>query len=558
MTVIQLAKQRPMRPAPLLHSVEALRERVAELRDSTESAFLRAGQRLVATNDLLAQVLEPVTAITDLSRSQTLPLLRQAAQSHAEELAQVMAALKAGTESLLKLEGLRIAIEADMSGLRRVIRTMTIVVLNARITAATVPGATDSLATFTEDATALVANAADLLTTFEDTIQRIRHRGESAQDSANQILIAVDTGLSQGLRSFLMNVDRFQDHVLGLAASGNHVSDEISALLELTARAVAALQIGDNTRQRLDHMVEALEYSDESNRLAIHALVTAQLTDTIAVHDSEFGSLNQATEALETRILRFVDTQLSAFAQTRASVDLTHSAGQIEAMTTEGLAAQSRLLEFAESLRSELSMLDELALAGDAFEAKMRLIGINAVIACSALGDRGRALKEVSGQLQELAAEVADRFPVIRRNLSDMAATSVAAAEHLSRASEITRALPAGSARDIRLRITEVSSLLDQATRLTEAARQTFRGADAAYTALGVHREELMRLIPSLEPVTATPEHIAQAHAVLDRIFDRYTMERERDVHRHVDPEASAALPEDAAIATNDIDSIFF
>ena len=150
-------------PASQERSTDAtLRARgIEDLCQKTETVFLAAGDHLAATSDALGKTRTVLAVFEDINAKGTLTDLRQHGQWHDTEMRSLSEEVHNALDILTALMTRARGVDAEVRELRDILKMMNIVVLNARITVASIQvgseGTGSNLTGFTEDATRLVA-----------------------------------------------------------------------------------------------------------------------------------------------------------------------------------------------------------------------------------------------------------------------------------------------------------------------------------------------------------------------------------------------------------------
>lgn len=531
MTAHRLA--RPADQPPPATGSAALARAIGNLRDATEPAFVAMGTRLGGTADLLDRIQAPLIELNRIEAEGSLAELRGLAAAFRADLVAFRAELLEALAEIAALDQNARQIEQQLSNIRRAAKTMNMVVMNARINVAALGSAKARLGSFSEDATALVAQTMELLGNLEAPILRLQRTAAQAQDRSKALTATIETGTNRAVASLTEATEKFARDIAGFAGSGKGITAQIGELLSATAQAVASLQIGDTTRQRLDHVIAILDWPAPPLAPLLADLGAAQLADTARCHEDGVTQLQASTLALETGLNRLVQGHLLPFGSgdTQGAPGLQDSLALIGATISEALAAQDVLLGSAAMFTADLAELTRLVERGDAAEGRMRMIGQNAVIACADLGQDGLALKAISLQLQELARQTAGHFPVLRTGLQEMVGQSVRASAKLTAASDRARNLSETSAKPLCRQMDAIVAVLDAARAIVLEARKTIGGPIGQLDQLARHARQLAELgtrqQPAL-PLEASPE----AETTLAEIAKIYTMSRERDIHR--------------------------
>ncbi len=555
---------------PRTARLRTIAEGLAAPRDAIESGFTSVGARLsdAASTinrlsrifDALPQALEgsEVVEATDSLRA-VADAARTIGQSYAEEKGQ-----------LQRLVAEVVAAHTPIEELRRTIKMMGIVSINARVTAAGIVGENEDFAVFTTDIAQLSASASQTIQEFSQSYQRVvgdvqnasRQRDQFDREHANTL-----SELADSLESALAAVAAQRQRTLAGSAETGKVSRQIAARI---GGAVMALQVGDSTRQRLEHVEAALlelaerpaGAPDDATIRAISALQQAQLSDTGAAFEAEVNAAAEALMALAGEASAMMQHSRSLYGNGDGSTALSALNRQLQAavQVLRSFDRERQKLEsMAKAVESTVRTLLTHVEAVQEIEANMRLVSLNAAIRCAQLGPRGAPLTVIAVQLRELT--------------TGTVVSAESAMERLSSATQLVEAFAAGADGSGHLeRIEgEATHALGLLSRLDGLLADALSALDSegpkVLTALEIAADELgsqTRLVEAVSdaslalaeyghlPDTDTLPPDILVHAA--RLASHYTMSAERDVHARLFGTAGAA----PAAAANDADLLDF
>ncbi|WP_298498044.1 hypothetical protein [uncultured Maritimibacter sp.] len=539
---------------------------LGNLRARIETSFLKAGDNVEKLVLGLASLQEPLKTLTGV-RSEKWTALSKGLDALSVLEKELGAALleyhRIVGAMILASDGL----DGEIADLRRIIRTMKIVALNARVTASAVSHREGGLEVFTNIAGDLVAEADETLAEVVDLLDKVqRNIGASVHDCLERAWRELDQ-----VAAMLGLVSQTLGPLAAAGAAGDDfgpaLQDRLMDLSRTMAGALVALQVGDRTRQRLEHVEVIAAQGHGKSSGFILSLAREQLSDTA----EEFRTgVSMVRERLEDAL---------RLAHTFGGVERTEPGGHVEASETandaERILWQVRSIQHGiaalQETRTELQALVteivdyfaalDVALAHiNSLEHQMQLVGINAVIACGRLGQEGMALKEVANQLSGFASDVSRLLATVRRRLASVEVL----------ADELTGDLAAKPG----LLIADMS---EKSTSIMLELEDIFRKSDLVTTEMVALFERLQRRVPedtarrgALKgtladlvdsiPVPALIEATPPMDLINGPIFHAYSVERERALHddfcgRH-GLQKQVHVEEDAARQT--MDDIFF
>ena len=566
--------------AALASGILGIADDLAAPRDAIDGAFVAVGSRLAECAEILSRLTESFETLPiDLEG----PDLTEATDRlavvgrRAGEIAVSLGAEQADLNRLV--EALRGAAH-PISELRRTVKMMGIVAINARVVAASVVSETEDFGVFTTDIAQLSESAATTIQRFSRTYEALTIVvGEAATARASFEAAHRDT-LSTLAVELERDLGEVTEQRLTSVRSSAITGQMSRAITDKVATTVMALQVGDATRQRVEHVEAALrdlamilprgvadggeaEHGEEGNQ----GLVSDSATD-LAFPATELQRL-QLAGARETLI---VEMASGAEALTRLADDvgavLEHARQVYGAVTVlrDCESEREKLDRVAGAVSETVKVLLEHVEAVQEIEYKMRLVSLNAAVKCAQLGPRGRALDVIAQQLRTLTGEtvVSAHEAVERLNAAARfsAAFTHATGAGAGRVGDLEREAAASLTQleTVGMRMKKaLVELYDDGTRVAERLNQAVdslanhAAISEAFSDIELGLAGLIRP-QELQPTGAEPNPaLAEFLAALRR---RYTMDAERRVHDAFT--GIEVAPEPVADGGDGLDDLFF
>jgi methyl-accepting chemotaxis protein len=332
------------------------------------------------------------------------------------------------------------------------------------------------------------------------------------------------------------------------AALSRSLVEEFDAVSRNIGELVNSLQYQDITRQRLEHVAEALEETLGPLRAGapgagleaatVAKLQLAHLRDAAAEFVAAVGRIGGALDDMAARI-----REMSS-----RSEGIVHAAsGDAQSLRVmeDSLAAASRALQgysvstgslaaAAETVTSAIGPIAGFAARIEEIGLRIERVSLNTNVKAARLGKDGAALSAIAGAIQSTAADSRGRTGAV----IDAIARVSQCAESLSTSASANRSR--GGVTDLSQLAGEFASQAAAATgRLPEIAQLAATlAADVASLAAGLNASAEFhavsgRCTSALEAVAAAAGATAIA-ANLEQLRARYTMETERAVHDSV------------------------
>jgi hypothetical protein len=556
--------------APLAAGLDEVAGVLRDLSQDADGRLLAVGERLggiIAILDRLTRRFELLPRELEDDR------LRDAADHFGTVSREVAAMAQALTDehaSLSRLAALNQQMGARIAQLRKTIRAISILAVNAQIEAAHIDTAREDLSAFAKEivrlARAAEATAEGHAQEHEKVAELLRTAHETQAGFARtheETLRSVGQQLEAALRA--LEARRVQ--AAGAAAEIGRRSKRIS---EEVGVVVMALQIGDITRQRLEHVSEALgmlsaglEADDtrahepaawsvsltDGQKAAVAATVCRMQSAQTVQATTEFGgeirrviaSLTQLAEEALT-IVRFGSDMYGAADPHGGSFleDLQASLKMTGALVRECQAARDSVDSAVASVAVSLGELVARLGSVRSLEVDMRLVGLNTALKCGRLGAEGRTLSVVAQELRGHANQTVQDADALMSALQEMtAAAGRFEQERQNRnasriaAMEQEMATYLGPFEACGARLSQaLAALGEQGGKVSSTLGETAAG-------ITVHEAIAKALSAASGRLDAIAESIATDEADLEVARQRmphfsngrYTMARERDIH---------------------------
>ncbi|WP_449393589.1 hypothetical protein [Devosia riboflavina] len=553
---------------PQARDISALSTALAKPRQEIEEAFVSVGSRLsegaAMLNRLTRQFEALPAALQGEEVSEASSQLRAVART-ALQLTEDFAKEKADLTRLVQVVS---AANSPIGELRRTVKMIGIVSINARVTAAGIVGDSDDFEVFTTDISTLSDSARSTIHEFSMVYRQLVTEVAQAAGQRDRFDAAhahTLTELAHNLDETLEALDRQRQSAVASSAETGRVSRQIVGRI---GSAVMALQVGNSTRQRLEHVEAGLDCladivgSDEAlgdeALTALSLLEQEQLRATAADFAGEVGEAEQALQALasDAGTIMARSRNLYGDGDNEASA-LTVLSAQLR-VATEILRdcemERSKLEAVAAAVQQTVSILLGHVAAVQDIESNMRLVSLNAAVRCAQLGPRGASLTVIASQLRELTTETVVAAEAAMAQLDEASALAGAfgAAAGGDNAGQIGRLeQQANHAMTLLTRLDEglsaaMESLNADGPKVIAQLQAAARGIDGQ-SRLAENMDDIAMQIAALSS-EAMPDALTEdLTPVLERLRKTYTMEAERQIHTRLFGGAVAAPVEEAS-----------
>ncbi|TNM66622.1 hypothetical protein [Aliirhizobium smilacinae] len=402
-----------------LAPVSGLVERMETARVRLEERFLDGGAALLSVLDVLNKLTGSLDQITGSLDEET------AAKTMAE-LQQTVGRLS----ELSKIETARQAGFVDISGAER----------NLRPHVADMQETMRYLRTFAVTAKITGAGIDDFAGFAEEILERI-HTGTRQVNEFGDQLKSLGSGLGSVMERGATTIQRYEatipDIVTGLSTGGAEISTQQKVLVERAARVrkiaagiqgklasvLSAMQIGDITRQRIEHCQSSLSLMEsyvETEAATLTAEDRANLSSIIT--NLVALQLSQSIDDFDRDTAKIVKT-VASFRSDLAEIDslrrvMTESGGDNAMRRLEGNVGVAReavseieavALEAGELSRSTGTTVRELINGVGLLQlvrTDIHYMALNTNLRCGKIGEHGKALNVVTAELRNFAARL--------------------------------------------------------------------------------------------------------------------------------------------------------
>ncbi|PDT67795.1 chemotaxis protein [Bradyrhizobium ottawaense] len=545
-----------MSPVPANTLTEATTA-IEDVSSRIEDVFARVGQELGRGHLIFKELNQGLATLSGELSGAEIEGAATALQEIAARLSELAQALPAESALLETIGKSTAEASSLLKPLFKHIGMITIIARSARIEAASLDGDREGFLAFTQE-------AYDLGRAVQRSIEGCARDQQRLSEA-----VATASGRQKEFESRYRAQLVSESAELGAAYSGlrdqrsksSHLADRASAstrkIAEAVGSAIISLQAGDSTRQRLEHVSHGLGLASESASSlvpetvpsddgvgAICRLQAAQLRDAQREFGGDVGQIVGALTAIlhdagsvvgHGRTLFGGEEGGSSSFLTRIKQTLAHASTLIATCESAGRSVDEALAIVEDTLTKFRQAIAGLAEA----TVDITLIGMNAGLKASHLGSRGSAFVVIANELKATADQVsagAGRLrPVldgIERSANELKELRVQGdptqlAKLEPQILQALREVEAGNERLGKL----MSRLVDEGAEF----ERLMNSAQGLMTRLGESSAALPAVATRLETASTGAQLLQpelRDQAILDDLFARYTMERERDVHR--------------------------
>ena len=548
---------------------------LATLASGLDARFVEAGGALAQAYQIIETLVKSLEGVTSALDREAADAAVQDMRAIADRLTKLPAMQLRRQDALVTIGGSGEALRAPMAQFHRTLRFLRICGLNIKVAAA---GAAE-FSGFADTMFEKIDVAEEQMSSFGHEIDGLA--GGIAGALQAEKLLAVEC--TRVIPEVPLRLDRdalaLQEHQARLGELAARIAQIARDIRTKLATALGALQIGDITRQRLEHVVSGLstletairegsELTPEERKLIEDhtlGLLAAQAADTVEEFRSQARILAQSLRAIGPQTSALLALKDDGGADGEREGDnvlhvLERSIEEVRSVTgrLQEADALSDRLGTATSVTAE--SLGRRIAAVQRVKNDVQQMAWNTDLRCRRMGSEGQGLamiateiRNFSNHLEMLTNGIAGTF----QQLVDAAAVMRAQAEEAGKV-DADQALAASldCVRDGGRRMREGMFGLDRdAATVGDILRQTTENVDCDAEIGDVLGEAVLHLAAAAgEEVPLPDEPPVALGAVLGIIHASYTMASEREVHKRFALTSDEAENEAVAAADDDDD----
>lgn len=546
-----------------------------------EGKFLEVGNRLESAIAVLDRLTARFAQLSSELEGEELQATTGSLSAVAARVAEFAGAHRGERETLARTIELTGGIDRHLATIRQAVKTIAMLATNAKIAAAGIGGGADFINFSAEIGHSLGLAQVNLNAFGKELADLGQHLRASSAAEAEfgqrhaEVLQAIPERLATGVNAIAIRRTKAAAAAAAVGARSQRVQQRVSD-------AVMALQIGDITRQRIEHVDEAVtllgavERGDgewqgmtENQRRQLIAeccaLQAAQLSDGARQFEREIRQIFAALGDLASDARAILDLGTEAYGASDShrgiflseiEADVSGAHALLDGFRTARSSADhvaARVADAAGKLVNHISMVGSL-------EADIRIMGLNTGLKCARMGSQGRPLSVIAQELRACANQTAAEATAIMTGIEEVAAGArtlggggqgeragdiAAVAEMLT--GSVGRLAAAGQSLAAALAMLERDS--DMVAELLDGTAGGITLHEEIGTVLSETAERLHAIAAQRGDQT---DDVGEAAArLMAAIARRYTMAREREIHERAGHGAvDAPPPSDTAAAT--------
>jgi len=414
-------------------SIDEVSALVASAVALTEQRFLAMGRNLEQAMSVLASLMATFGQLQVELESEELRHTVDDLSRVASQVRDIVATHGKRKGTFTRLTELTDGIAVRVARLRGVVRSVSVLAVNAKITAAGMSAAGAEFVEFSNEIARSLQLAAGNLQSLDDELAGLGSQIHAASAGTGTFERQQADAIKSIPRRLAAGVQTIATRRGEAAASSSTIAARSQQTHQRIGSAIMALQIGDTTRQRAEHVQQSLgmaahalapesrrgdlasghwhavpEEQQQALAAAICRLAAAQLTATAEEFSREAGRIRAALEGLAKdarEIRRLGDAAFgSAAGQGSFLQELDAEIGQTKQLLRGFQDARAVADHLAGSVSDGTANLAAQVVTLRSLEADIRIMALNTTLKCGRIGAQGRSLVVIANELTQFSA----------------------------------------------------------------------------------------------------------------------------------------------------------
>ncbi|MGA7712356.1 MAG: hypothetical protein WCA81_10675 [Rhizomicrobium sp.] len=545
-----------------------LSQKLESVRAAIEDRFLQAGQKMASALEVLESLIATLKRLSGTLEGDTVTEAHRVLLGTTADMLDLPRAQAERREVLEALQRKSEQLEPNIECIRTTLRYLRVFALNLKIASA---GAKEFIG-FVEEMMERINDGGRKLALFSKEHDKLNGQLQVALSLVGELGDSCYSVLPSVVRELESCANTIRDHHREISSLAAQVAELADHIRSKVGKALMALQVGDNTRQRLEHIQAAFRFLETHNNSSgaldrqarlnnvVHHLLLAQLEDLTesfakdsrCVVENLLGLGADARNVLELKS-QFGEGQTSGFLRTLESSvsDLHGIIDRVYTVNTNAVQTGQAASQSAESLLANVGAIDSV-------KTDVRHMAFNTSLRCGHMGEAGRPVNVVAMELRTSADDLETSSDNIMRDLDGLTELAVRIAAHgagadhgniLNEAVESIRTAGDGAE----------ANLIDIARESADVAEaiKSLCAYSEFVSDLHVLLTEACEILKALadERLDDAANEDPAAREMFDKISKLWSMSREREIHRLFAP--APAEPKSKADVDPVADALF-
>ncbi len=540
-------------------------EQLESARTLIEARFLDAGEVLSDAVDGIAALVTALDALTQALSPATIAATTQQLAAAAARLSAMPEEQSARRAAIGKLEGRRAVLSSGVEDMRRSLAYMRAFTVSIKITAGGIASVDPEFHVFAQETCARVESGRKEVDGLEDNLCKLKNELQLAVPRAEALARGCAAMIPAVPDQLLASAAIMAEHRGQIAAATAEAGALARDVRKKVTRILGALQIGDSTRQRVEHIQAGIKLLDVHDiatppeaasriRALLCALLAALLDSTLADFSNDVAQIGSGLAGLAQDAAALLRLRDVAFGKAEGGADgfmqaLEQRVGVAVGLVTEIEQADALARDTGRQAAAAAQALSDRLGAVQTMKTDVLYMALNTTLKSARLGEDGRPLSIIASELRVHAGFL----DIIATASVAALKTLIETAAELSRDNGGVEAMGAGAALESAISCIklagetterDVATLAAQGEavlRLLARSTQRLDFQKEIGGTLGQVAEDLTSLAADAAQCgDAIQEPLAAHFAALAAI---YTMAKEREIQAGVAAEWGISLP---------------
>jgi len=391
-------------------------EHLESARNLIEGRFLDAGEVLSDAVDGIAALVTGLDALTQLLSPETIAATTQQLTAAAAKLAALPAEQTTHLAAIAKLEDLPAFLSSGLEDMRRSLAYMRAFTVSIKITAGGIATVDPEFPAFAQEACLRVESGRAEVDGLEESLFKLKGELQTALQRGDRFAHGCDSMILSVPEQLLESAAIMATHRGKIAVATAQAGTLARDVRKKVTRILGALQIGDSTRQRVEHIQTGIKLLDENDpalapdaaarsRAVLCALLAAQLESTLTDFNNDVAEIGAGLAGLGRDATALLDLRSLGYGKTSGDSEGFLQNLERRVAAAAGLVAE---IEQADALARDTGQQAALTAKGlsdrlgavQTMKSDVLYMALNTTLKSSRLGEAGRPLSIIASELR--------------------------------------------------------------------------------------------------------------------------------------------------------------
>ena len=391
-------------------------EELETARTLIEARFLDAGEVLSDAVDGIAALVTALDALTNALSPGTIAETTQQLTAAAAKLSAMPDEQIARRTGIGKLEDRRAVLSSGVEDMRRSLAYMRAFTVSIKITAGGIASVDPEFHIFAQETCLRVESGRKEIDGLEENLFKLRNELKTAVPRAELLARGCAAMIPSVPDQLLASAAIMAEHRSQIAAATAEAGALARDVRKKVTRILGALQIGDATRQRVEHVQAGIKLLDAHDQAAppedaariravMCALLAAQLDSTFADFSNDVAEISSGLAGLARDAAALLRLRDVAFGKAEGGADgfmqaLEQRVGAAVGLVTEIEQADAQARDTGRKAAAAAQLLADRLGAVQMMKTDVLYMALNTTLKSARLGEDGRPLSIIASELR--------------------------------------------------------------------------------------------------------------------------------------------------------------